>query len=359
MTTIELSIAVVLFGFFGLMMFGLFLAAMVRALVSRWRSNTSAGIQPDIRRAVVDYLGGTDNLRALQSLTRNHHRHVTEVMLGFQGKLSTRALDRLGELALKLGLVDDWLRDARSLDIEQRRNAFARLAFVSVHEPCHRITGELLFKGLSNSDDPEIWLCASRAVIQSGTGEQIEAVFDLAIRESLLIRILLTEDLRRHAVPLCEHAVPDALRSRNPRRVLAALDMLVAWECGIVIDVFRDLLEHRNKDIRIQALRLAPYIPLLPENRAAIVNALADPDPEISTAAALSAAQQHIAEALPLLARMLRIAPADLARTAAAALAEIPPRGWQALEEFSGSPNPVTASVAACALGHARRRVGL
>jgi HEAT repeat protein len=196
-------------------------------------------------------------------------------------------------------------------------------------------------------------------VIQVGTGEQIEAVFDLAVSESLLIRILLTEALRRHAVPLCEHAVPEALRSTDWHRVLAVLDILVAWERAIAIDNLPDLLEHRVKDVRIQALRLAPLVPLIPETRAAIVRSLTDADAEVSTAAALSAGRLQIVEALPLLARMLRLAPAELARTAATALAEMPPRGWQALEELSNNSNPVTAAAAAGALGRARRKVSL
>lgn len=358
MTGIEFSIAGILLGFYGLLMFALFLVAMVRGLAWRRQSNASAALLPEIRDALVDHLAGSDDLTRIQRLARTSRRDVADAIFSFQGTVGGSALDRLCDLALNLALVHDWVNDAHSRDAVRRRTAYARLAFVSVYEPCRRVAGDLLFQALDDPD-PEVWLWACRSVIQSGTGEQIEAVFELAVSQSLLIRILLTEALRRHAAPLCEHAVPEALRSTDSRRVLAVLDILVAWERAIAIDSLRDLLEHRVKDIRIQALRLAPLVPLVPENRAAIVHALADTDPEVSTAAALSAGRLQIAEALPLLARMLRLAPAELARTAAAALAEMPPRGWQALEEFSASSNPVTAAAAAGALGRARRKAGL
>jgi hypothetical protein len=358
MTALAFSVAGILLGFFGLLMGSLFLLAMVRALVARRRTRANAEILPQIREAMIDYIAGSEDLAVIQKLTRTNRRDVGDTIVSFQGSVGGSALDRLSELALKLGLVHDWVHETHSRDGARRRSAFARLAFVSVYEPCRRVTGDMMFQALKDSD-PEVWLCASRAVIQVGSGEQIEAVFDQAVTESLLIRILLTEALRRHAGPLCEHAVPEALRSDDWHRVLAVLDILVAWERAIAIDNLSDLLDHRIKDVRIQALRLAPLVPLVPRTRAAIVRALTDDDAEVSTAAALSAGRLQIAEALPLLARMLRLAPAELARTAAAALAEMPPRGWQALEELSTNANPVTAAAAAGALGRAKRKVGL
>jgi hypothetical protein len=358
MTGIEFSVAGILLSVFTLLMFALFLVALMRSLVWSKRAGRSAAVLPGIQEALVDYLAGSQDLTRIQELARTSRRDVADAMIRLQGTVGGSALDRLCDLALGLGLVHDWVNDAHSRDAVRRRTAFGRLAFMSVYEPCRRVAGDLLLGALTDSD-PEVWLCACRAAIQSGTGRQIETVFEHAVSATLLNRILLTEALRRHAIPLCEHAVPDALRSRDSRRVLGALDILVAWERAIPVDRLRDLLEHSVKDIRIQALRLAPLVPLVPENRAAIVHSLTDADPEISTAAALSAGRLQIAEALPLLARMLRLAPAELARTAAAALAEMPPRGWQALEEFSASSNPVTAAAAAGALSRARRKAGL
>ncbi len=358
MTSFVFSIAAVLLGLYGVLMFALFVLAMIRAFVTDRRTRASAAILPEIREALINHLAGSDEFERIQQLGRSHRRDVAEAVMSFQGTVGGSALDRLCDLTIKLGLIQDWIHETHSRDAVRRRSAFKHLAFVSVYEPCRRQAGDLLFQALNDSD-PEVWLSACRSIVESGTGDQIEAVFNVAVTHSLLIRILLTEALRRHAAPLCEHAVPLVLRSNDSKKILAVLDMLVAWERAIAINNLPDLLEHRGRDIRVQALRLAPMIPLVPENRAAIVRALADEDPEVSTAAALSAGRLQISEALPLLARLLRLAPAELARTAASALAEMPPRGWQTLEELSASENPVTAAAAAGALGRARRKVGL
>jgi HEAT repeat protein len=355
MTSIEFSVVGILLGLYGLLVFAFFLAAVGRGFIWRRRARMSAALLPEIREALVDHLAGSNDLERILGLMRKSRSNVSDVILGFQGTVGGNALNRLCQLALKLGLVQDWVQDARSRDRVRRRIAFERLAFVAAYEPCRRVTGDLLAESIEDPD-PEVWLWASRAVIQFGSGERIEEVFQLAVSQSLLIRILLTEALRRHAAGLCKNAVPSVLRSNDAKRVLATLDILVAWERAIDIPNMHELLQHRVKDVRIQAFRLAPLVPLIPENRAAIINGLSDTDPDISTAAALSAGRLQIAEAVPALARMLRVSPGDLARTAADALAEMPPRGWQALEEFSASANPVTASAATAALERARRK---
>ena len=66
--------------------------------------------------------------------------------------------------------------------------------------------------------DPEVRLAAARALVQSGTIDDFGQVFRLAVSQSLLIRILLAEDLRRHATELCAGAVPAVLAGDNAKR---------------------------------------------------------------------------------------------------------------------------------------------
>jgi len=88
------------------------------------------------------------------------------------------------------------------------------------------------------------------------------------------------------------------------------------------------------------------------------VKALADPDREVSAAAALAAGRLKIVEAQPALARQVRSAPEDVARSAALALAAMPPRGWRTLEELSASDSPAAAAIAGEALARARAEAG-
>jgi HEAT repeat protein len=93
-----------------------------------------------------------------------------------------------------------------------------------------------------------------------------------------------------------------------------------------------------------------PLVPCTAGNAAALMSALADADPNVGLAAAASAGRMRLQEALPLLARLLRSASPEVSRAAAAALAQIPPRGPQVLREISGGSNAVAAAAAGEAL---------
>ena len=89
-------------------------------------------------------------------------------------------------------------------------------------------------------------------------------------------------------------AIPEALRSADPDRVLSTLEMLVAWERAIPLGDLDEVLLHRNREIRLCALRLATVTPATPSNRAAIVRLLVEEDLEVSIAAALTAGSGRV-----------------------------------------------------------------
>jgi hypothetical protein len=61
---------------------------------------------------------------------------------------------------------------------------------------------------------------------------------------------------------------------------------------------------------------------------------------------------------MPYLARSVRLGAADLAFSAATALAGMPPKGWQTLQEISSGCD-ASALIAAAALERGRRRAGV
>ena len=311
-----------------------------------------------IREAMVEYLAGNKDQTRLREFALNHRREVGEVLMEFQGAVAGSALAQLCDLALELALVHDWCQDLRSSAPPARRLACSRLSSVSSYEPCRRVAGDLLLAGLEDADR-RVRLPAARALVQSGDIDAIGQVFHLAISGNLLIRILLTEDLRRYAVELCQQAVPEVLHSGDPREVVAALEISMAWERALPLADLHELLDHRNREIRMAALRLAPFVALSEANRTGILRALTDTDAEIGTVAALTAGRLKLQAAMPTLARLVRTGTAEVARIAAGALAEMPPRGWQTLEELAGRPNTSAAFIAGEALERARRRAGV
>jgi len=355
MIRVELYVVAVLLCGYAFWLVGTFAAALARGARLRKQERLTAEVQPRIREALINFLAGADNRQPIREFIALDRPAVGAAMLSFQTTVSGGARDRLCELALDESLVHEWCLEARSSDAVRRRAAFLRLGFVSTYEPCRRVVGDLLLHALSDSD-AEVRLEACRALVQAGEREEVESVFEAAVSNNLLIRILLTEDLRRHAVMLCERAVPDLLASNDPARVLAALDILVAWERALPLTGLFHMLRRDDAQVRMQALRLAPLIGLTPEDQASVLDALADPDPQVAIVAAQTAGRLRLETALTGLARCLRTGSPELARIAAAALAEMPGSGWITLGELSFSENPVTAMAAREALDRARQR---
>jgi hypothetical protein len=215
------------------------------------------------------------------------------------------------------------------------------------------VVGDLLPKALEDAD-AEVRLGACRGIALSGNANELEHLFDLAVGPNLLMRAVLTEDLRRHCMTLASGGVREVLRSGNLARTTAALEMLAAWERAIPIDDLDHFLEHRSRPVRVLAFRLAAFLPVDQACRLALVRALQDPDEEIRALAIIAIGHQKMKEALPELAQCLRRSGADLARHAAEALAGMPPVGWETLEELSASANMTTAKAASEALGRVR-----
>ncbi len=346
------AIGFLLWGF-GLWMAGMFVVCMMRALAWQRRNRRSQALRPKIHEALVDFLAGTNNQDLMREFMEVSRDDVGAVILSFEPTVAGSARDRLCELALDLTLVHDWCEETRSKNALVRRTAFARLCFVCWYEPCRRLAGDLMIRGLKVPDD-EVKLSASRALIQSGALEDVERVFEHTVSGNPLVRVLLTEEFRKHAVGLCRRAIPKELKNGDTERILNVLRMATAWERALPMPGMEALLNSSDREVRLEALRLASLVTDAAEVRNGILQALTDPDPEIAGCAAGAAGRKHLDAALPALARCLRTGNAELARAAAAALADMPPQGWSTLQELSASSNELTALAASEALARAK-----
>ena len=346
MTEAALRIAALLMGVYAFVILALFGAALIRGL--RWKEQTrlTAELLPQIRTSLVDYLAGNDDLAPLRRFLKLSRRDVLTAILSFQNAVSGSARDRLCGLALDLELLDEWRREIRSRDVARRRAAFAVIAFVYAFEPCRRAVGDLLADSLEDRDW-EVRVYCAQALARFGSPAEVAVIFRMAAKENLLTRILLAEPLRPHALELSKAAVPDELRSGDAARVLAALQIVVAWERALPLSGLDEWMLHPDPEIRIQALRAAPLVTASRENELAIMRSLADPNPEVAMAAAAVVGRLQITAAIPLLVQCLSGGNTALARTAAAALAALPPQGWQTLEDLAAGSDPVIVSLAA------------
>ena len=346
--------ALALVGAYFVFLLGLLLVVMGRAGMSRARKTASAAIRPALDASLVELLaGGTDD-SLFRKHIQTHPADIAESILLFQTTVGGSARARLCGLALDLGLVHQWCEEGRSHDAIRRRAAFANLAFACVYEPCRRVAGDLLLEALKDGDE-EVRLAACRGVLLAERRDKIEQLFGLALQPDLLTRIVLTEELRRHALALAAGPVREALRGGDTLRVRATLEILVAWERAIPLEELREFLEHRDRDIRVLAFQLASFVSVNFESQLALIRSLHDEDAGIRGLAIIAVGRQKMTEAIPELALCLRREGLEQARHAAAALAAMPPQGWTTLEELSGSSNAATALAAGEALARAKR----
>jgi HEAT repeat protein len=351
----ELSLVTVVLCGFGLWVLGMFGLSLIRALVWQKKSRATEAHFPAIRAALVDYLSGNEDRTQLREFIQESREDVAAAVISFEGTVGGSARERLCDLALELALVHEWCQHTRSRNVIERRTAYWRLAFVCAYEPCRRVAGDILLIALNDADE-EVRLAAGSAILYTGAIDDVERVFEHAIAQTQLNRIVLSEELRPFAVALCERAIPKVLKSGDTARIAGMLHMVAAWERAVPLPGIGQVLSAEDRKVRMLALEAAPLVQDAPEVRKGILDALVDPDPEIVVSAARAAGRLRLEAALPALARLLRTGDAELARAAASALGEIPPRGWVALRELTSSTSTATASAASEALTKAQGR---
>ena len=343
-----------LMGGYATVMVVIFELALVRGRRRRRAMEASEQIRPRINQALVAHLAGANELQQLSEFQEKAPRELAAAILSYQDAISGSARDSLCELTMQLGLVHKWRGEIRTKDVQQLRQVYAALAFVSAYEPCRRVTDVILAEALDHRDRDVRLLCA-QALAEFGDRRTVERIFQLALQETLLGRILLTEPLRRHSMELCRRALPEALQSEDPDILLGALEVILAWERALPISGLEPHFQHPRREIRVAALRCAPFAIATPELEAAVAKALDDSETEVSIAAAAAAARLRVPGALPSLGRCLHSGIAPLARTAAGALAALPPSGHVTLEKAAASEEPVAAAAATEVLSRIRK----
>ena len=310
------------------------------------RDRASSNAQP-ICELLALYMGGNHDLTRLRGFAKSHPQLLEAAILESQANVSGSVRELLGDLAVELYFVERWLEGTRSPHSAVRRQAFSSLARMCDQERVRQFLGDAAVIGLRDADE-QIRLDCAGLIARCGSAGQIREVFDLSLTDTPLMRLLVGQELRRHALDLCAEAVPRALRSPHSKTVLAALKLAVSWECSLPLEVSL-LAEHPNREVRAETMRLLQFVPATREHRSAIRRGLGDTDLAVCCAAASAVGRLGIPEAIPLLTSCLRRGSAELAATAAAALSTNP-AGCKALEEQARIADPIASKAAREAL---------
>ena len=126
--------------------------------------------------------------------------------------------------------------------------------------------------------------------------------------------------------------------------VRAALEILVAWARAIPLEKLGEFLEHREREIRILAFRLASFVAIDSDSRQALLRALGDADDGDSRGWRLSPwAAKRSPKPSPHWNSAWRARSLEEARLAACcACGHAAPGMAVVLDEQSASPNPAT-----------------
>ncbi len=303
---------------------GLLLLSMALKAVRYRQERNWERLHPPMAMQMAAYLGGGDaeNLRVL---ARRHPREVERCLYEMLLFVRGTARERVSELARELGIDRLWKRRYRSWRDETRREAIARLGHLEGGG-----ANAVLLAALRDPND-EVKLEASRALLRGGRREEIAAVFRAALEESLLVRAVLTEALRPHAVLLCATAVPEALAG-EAAAVRTVLEIIHAWGKSVAVAKLETLLGHADAGVRVAALAVVPQ--LLEPGACAkqVVAALGDNDAAVRAAAATVAGKLRLHPALGALEECLRGDAPEAAVAAAYAIAALGEEGCRVLE---------------------------
>lgn len=330
---------------------GLLTGLVVVKSIAAARERVALQLEPAVREAMANALVDEGPVQDRPDLIRLFARSplavercAAEFLLAIEGS----EVDRLSELVEELGLVRRWTRRARSRDSERRREAFGLLGRLADG----RGNG-VLRRGLG---DPEasVRVEAARGLLRSESLADVERTFMAVTGEPLLVRAILVEELRPHAARLAEHAIPRVLRSLDPRAVLVALEMIVAWQKGVTAPGVGPLLRHPRPEVRARALQALPYVTGEADVVRETLTGLDDPDPGVRMAAAGLAGRIGLHAAVPFLGNLLHARDAGVAVEAAYALARIGLPGWDVLEREVRGPEGPAAHAALEALERVR-----
>ncbi len=328
----------------GLLVVVLFMSRILGGI--RMRRNQS--VEPAIRRMLAEHAGGRDLSTQLRSVYDAHPRVTEEVLTRVLSQIAGTSSARLLGLAGNLGMVERLMKRYRSRRASVRRYAIGCLGLFDDGR-----ARDVLLRALKDRDG-RIRADASRALVRLAGQAEIESVFEFMVTQPLLVRALLADDLRLHALALCESGIPRALSSGAPRRILSALEVLCAWQVILPLPSFPAVLESKDSTVRSAAFRALPYVSMPADAGALVVAGLRDSDVSVRVAAAMAAGRLRVDGAIPLLAGMVRQETGNPALASAYALSKLGESGLGILEEMMTDGDPHVSGVALEALERAR-----
>ncbi|MBV9407105.1 MAG: hypothetical protein JO211_17285 [Acidobacteriaceae bacterium] len=277
-------------------------------------------------------------------------RHVMEEAIEEAlTSLKASGRDRVARFAVEEGLQLEWQKAFSSPSKRERKRAVFLLGLVA------RAAGKTILPLAAKDREPAIRAEAWRALAASDAAS-IDAVFRSVLRESLFVRALLADELKRHAAYLASNTVPNVLEQSSTFEIARCLELLIGWERALPrFSVQRWLNGTPDPVLWPLALALLPYVAPDTATDEHLMEALESGNPDVQYAAARAAGRLRQKALIPKLAAMLD-KDKRVALASAAAIAQMGEPGERCLEEMIMGPDRRAAAIAMEALEHATVR---
>jgi HEAT repeat protein len=290
------------------------------------RSRRAAGLMPRIREELARQATGEDAQAPLARLFRRYPKEMETALAEFLHVIRGTEHQRLGDLAVEIGMVSRWEKRYRDRSIAKRKSAVELLAQVR-----HPVSLRILALALSD-EDQSIRIQAARAQVRTGGGPEVEKVFAFALTQPLVVRALLAEELRPHLGLLSARAIPDSFSCGRRDEILAALDMIGAWRRGLAVPSVSILLRHPDPEIRAKAWQVLPFVGIAVDPGEEVLEAILEENDSVSSAAAATAGRMKLSSAVPALTHRLRGQNESVVLAAARSLSQLGNTGLGILE---------------------------
>jgi hypothetical protein len=252
--------------------------------------------------------------------------------------------DRIARFAVDQGFAKQWEKTLESGTLDERKRAISLLGLVS------NVNGSATVRLAVHDKQPAIRVEAARALLISGDPQILDAIFRSMLRESLLVRVLLSGDLKRHARYLLASTIPSVLDEETNPDIIHCLEILTMWRLAIpALNIASLLARHQDPLILPLLVTLLPYVSVEDSIDDVLLSALRNMDLEVQCAAARAAGQLKLTRLIPALVPFV-YQNVRLAIASATALAQMGIEGVRNLETIVRGADRKAASVAMEAL---------
>ncbi len=266
---------------------------------AQWREARYDRIRPAVREQVLSMAfegaAGTDRLLD----NRQSRRVLEESVIAALSTLKSTGRDRIGRFAMEQGFATAWLKSFSSRSSRVRRRAISLLGLISP------VAGATVLPIALHDRDLAVRTEACRALLIFGERAGVDQVFRLAVRESLLTRALLTDDLRPFAAILLADTVPTLLQTGSFEEIRNCFQILTSWNRALPqLDLGPWLADTDTRWTR-ELLALIPFVAIESEGEEFLHVALHSTDRAIQCAALQTVGQVGSAAFLPSLQLLL------------------------------------------------------